>query len=162
VRFIRSRSTTAAGFVTVLAIAVGGFAPPHADASTAPVTIEIRLASRQLVVERDGKTIRLMKVAVGKPSTPTPLGPTKVLEVRPTQDPRFRGPVGPFNLRLDAKSAVIPDYAIDGWPGIVIQGTNCPKTCLGTAATSGSIRVSNTNITWLAENIPVGTTVDIV
>jgi lipoprotein-anchoring transpeptidase ErfK/SrfK len=134
----------------------------HANANDAPLTITIKLESRQLVVARAGQTIRVMRAAVGKATTPTPIGTAKVLDVRPTQDPRLLIPVGPFNLRLDAKSAVVPDYAIDGWPGIVIQGTNCPKSCLGNAVTSGSVRVSNANVTWLAKNIPIGTAVEIV
>lgn len=103
-----------------------------------------------------------MRAAVGKATTPTPIGTAKVLDVRPTQDPRLLSSASPFNLRLDAKSSVIPDYAIDGWPGIVIQGTNCPKSCPGKAVTSGSVRVSNANVTWLAKNIPIGTAVEIV
>ncbi len=108
------------------------------------------------------RTIKLMKAAVGKREVPTPAGVAVVLDIRPPQDPTRFNPLGPFTLRLDAKSTVIPGDAIDGWPGIMIHGTNCPKSCLGRAVTNGSIRVSNVNVTWLAQHIPIGTTVEII
>lgn len=70
------------------------------------------------------------------------------------------GPLGPFTLQLAAWSTAIPNYSVDGsWDGLVIQGTNCPATCLGRPVTNGSIRVSNPDVTWLARNLPVGTPV---
>ena len=59
-------------------------------------------------------------------------------------------------------SAAIADYSVNGRSSsIVIQGTNCVDSCLGRAVSSGSVRVRNSDIVWMAITLPVGTPVSI-
>ncbi len=122
--------------------------------------ITIDRARHRVTVVRRGRVMRVMRAAVGASSRPTPAVDTFVVAVAKPIVPTPA--LGPFTLRLAAWSTVVPDYSVDGvWDGLVIQGTNCPKTCLGRNVTSGSIRVSNRDVVWLATAIDVGTPVRI-
>lgn len=127
----------------------------------APYRVDVLVAEHRVVVTRNGQTIRTMSAATGRPDTPTPAVVSFVVGInKPIVAQQTNSPLGPFTLHLAAWSTVLPDYTVDpAWNGIVIQGTNCPTTCLGHSITNGSIRVSNNDVTWLARNLPVGTPV---
>jgi lipoprotein-anchoring transpeptidase ErfK/SrfK len=123
--------------------------------------IEVQRSRHRVVVTDKGRVVRRMSAAVGQSATPTPAVATFVVAInKPIETQRSTDPLGPFTLHLAAWSTALPNYAVDGsWDGLIIQGTNCPKTCLGRSITNGSIRVSNDDVTWLARNLPVGTPV---
>jgi lipoprotein-anchoring transpeptidase ErfK/SrfK len=123
--------------------------------------IEINRKKHRMRIFRNGVVVQVGKVAVGLESTPTPATKTFVTNVVKTPG-ESNGPLGPFSVELAAWSSVLDDYAVNGfWTGIVLHGTNTPKL-LGHDASHGSIRVTNNNIGWIAEHVPIGTPVDIL
>jgi lipoprotein-anchoring transpeptidase ErfK/SrfK len=139
----------------------GWVRPGQLQLQPAKITIEVDLSSHRLTVSQGGRVWRTMAAATGKTETPTPAIATFVVGVR-KQVGSVKGPIGPFVLQVAAWSEVLLDYRVDSeWDGIVIQGTNCPKTCIGHSVTNGSIRVTNDNVTWLARHIPAGTPISI-
>ena len=124
-------------------------------------TVDVNLGARRIVVAWNGRTVRSMPAAIGRPATPTPSAATYITGLTKTPFPGD-DPRGPFTLELADWSAAIPDYSINGRSSsIVIQGTNCADSCLGRAVSSGSLRVRNTDIVWMAITLPVGTPVSI-
>ena len=125
--------------------------------------IEVLLSRHSVVVTRGGRTIRRMSAAIGATATPTPSVASFVVAInKPIEAQDSNGALGPFTLHLAAWSTALQNNATEGsWDGLVIQGTNCPRTYLQRSITHGSIRVSNDDVTWLARNLPVGTSVRI-
>lgn len=125
--------------------------------------IEVQRSRHRVIVTDHGRIVRRMSAAVGRSQAPTPAVASFVVAIqKPIETQDSKCALGPFTLHLAAWSTAVPDYSVDAsWDGLVIQGTNCPRTCLGRSITSGSIRVSNDNVMWLARNLPVGTPVTI-
>ena len=122
--------------------------------------ITIDRAAHRLTVTRRGRVVRIMRAAVGRSRTPTPAVSTFVVAVAKPIEATTA--LGPFTLHLAAWSETFAGYAADAtWDGLVIQGTNCPASCLGRSVTNGSVRVSNDDVAWLARYLPVGTPVRI-
>lgn len=123
-----------------------------------PYTLFVDLSERRLVVRHDGRVVRRMTVAVGRPGTDTPTGRygvTDSLRVSGSGD----GPYGCCAIALTGRQPNVPQ----GWSGgdrIAIHGTSNEAT-LGTAASSGCIRASERDMRWLMERLPLGTTVRI-
>lgn len=126
--------------------------------STTPWHIVVGVEARQVVVYRDGRRLRAYRAIVGKRSTPTPLGEYFVEEnVRLTPD----RPGAPFALATSARSNVLQEF--DGGPGqIALHGRDNIGGQLGTAVSSGCIRLADSAITWLAARIGPGVPVSIV
>ena len=97
-------------------------------------------------------------VAVGTVATPTPLGHFFVTELLAVPDPS--GPYGPYAFGLSGHSPVLQTFA-DGDGQLGLHGTDTPAV-LGSDATHGCIRVSNADIELLADQLPLGTPVDVV
>jgi len=114
--------------------------------------IVVDLGARQVVVYRDGRRLRGYRAIVGKRSTPTPLGEYFVEEnVRLTAD----RPGAPFALATSARSKVLQQF--DGGPGqIALHGRDNVGGQLGTAVSSGCIRLADSAITWLAARLGPG------
>jgi len=93
------------------------------------------------------------KIGVAKASTPTPIGIFYTSElVRPTNP---SGPYGPYAFGLNGFSDVLLSFG--GGPGqLGMHGTNQPGL-IGREVSSGCIRLSNANITYLAGFLPQGT-----
>ena len=137
-----------------------GWVPREAVALAATsVRIRVRLGAKRVEVVREGKTIKSFKAAVGTGNTPTPTGGFAV------QDPVTAGPaqssyLGPYIITLTAYSTVLRSFM--GGDGLVaIHGTNAPSQ-LGTAASHGCVRVSNSAIRTLRTFAEPGIPVDIV
>jgi lipoprotein-anchoring transpeptidase ErfK/SrfK len=119
--------------------------------------ITVRLSTRQVTVLFDGRARRRFTAVVGKPSTPTPQGRFYV-EENVALGPLAVG--APFALALSARSNVLQEF--DGGPGqIALHGTNNIGGIPGTAASHGCVRLSTSNVTWLADHIAPGTPVTI-
>ncbi|KUG02643.1 protein erfk/srfk precursor [hydrocarbon metagenome] len=86
------------------------------------------------------------KVAVGKPTTPSPLGNWVVVQ-------KALNPGGPFGVRWMRLS--VP------WGGYGIHGTNNPKS-IGRAVSHGCIRMYNDDVIEVYDRTPIGTPVTIV
>ena len=101
--------------------------------------------------------MRSLRVVVGTPATPTPLGRFAVAE-------RIRQPagseLGPWALHLTAHSNVLQDYG--GGPGrVALHGRSGPLLAdpLGSARSHGCVRMDNADVRWLARRLREGTPV---
>ena len=101
--------------------------------------------------------VRTLRVAVGAPATPTPLGSFYVYErlYLRTQDGSF----GPGALGISAFSNVLTGWA-QGGP-VAIHGTSHPET-IGRASSNGCVRVANDEMRRLLRVVVPGTPVEIV
>ena len=127
------------------------------DISTHNVEAEIEVETRTVRVFDDGELIAETSAVVGKAATPTPLGVFYVNDLLPRDNPN--GAFGPWILSLSGFSETLDTFG-GGLPVIAIHGTNNPGL-VGGAHSNGCIRIPNDVITFLAENVPLGTPVTI-
>lgn len=122
-----------------------------------PWSISASLTHRQVVV-RDGARVAMrFPVAVGGPSTPTPVGRFAVTDKLLTNDPA--SPYGCCILALSARQPHTPQ----GWAGgdrIAIHATDLPGT-IGSAVSLGCLRAPAADVRRLVHAIPLGTVVTI-
>jgi L,D-transpeptidase catalytic domain len=116
--------------------------------------IVVDLSSRRARLYRWGTLALDAPVAVGKRSTPTPVGSFYV-------DQRFlldspNGPFGVAALGISAHSDVLQDW-VDGGP-IALHGTNDPGS-IGRAVSHGCVRLRNADVRRLLKFAPAGTPV---
>jgi lipoprotein-anchoring transpeptidase ErfK/SrfK len=121
-----------------------------------PRTILVSLPDRKLAVLENGEVKAIYTVAIGKPSTPSPVGHFTVIShvANPTysHDGRVVGP-GPHNpvgtrwMGLSQK-------------GYGIHGTNAPSS-IGKSASHGCIRVGQKDLEQLFTMVQVGDAVEI-
>lgn len=131
----------------------------HAQISTTSARIEISLRARKLRLRVAGKIVMTTRTVVGKRSTPTPRGQFAIYER--ADSPRGSN-IGPFALHLTAFSDVLHSY--DGGPGrIAIHGRSGSLLAdpLGSAASHGCVRMSNSTLWRLAKFATPGTPVSI-
>jgi hypothetical protein len=114
-------------------------------APTGKVTIVVKISDRILELHNDGKLYKKYRIAVGKSSTPTPIGDWVVR----WKSFRSGDILGTRFLGLD-----VP------WGGYGIHGTNRPWS-IGHFISQGCIRLRNNDIEELFEWVPVGTPVRI-
>ena len=119
--------------------------------------IVVSLEDRKLALVEDGKVKKVYTVAVGKPSTPSPVGTFKI--ERRVQNPTYHhdgktvlpGPGNPVGTRWMGLSK----------HGYGIHGTNEPKS-IGKAASHGCIRMAKADLEEMYELVAVGDTVELV
>lgn len=120
-------------------------------------TVVVSLEDHKLALVEDGAVKKVYAVAVGKPSTPSPVGTFRI-ESR-VKDPVYhhegrtvqpgpRNPVGTRWMGLSVK-------------GYGIHGTNEPRS-IGKAASHGCIRMAKADLEELYEQVRVGDTVELV
>ena len=114
-------------------------------------------ANRLTAYSRQGVIIDV-RVAVGTGSTPTPTGNYFIDGA--VKVPYDDGPYGAYQLSVSGFSNVHKTFA-GGIGQIAIHGTNNPAL-IGTPASNGCVRLTNEDITRLANTVPVGTPVQIV
>jgi hypothetical protein len=130
---------------------------PVASATAAKRLIVVSLEDRKLALVEDGQVKRVYTVAVGKPSTPSPIG-TFTIERR-VANPTYHhdgktvlpGPGNPVGTRWMGLSI----------HGYGIHGTNQPKL-IGKAASHGCIRMSKADLEEFYDMVAVGDTVELV
>lgn len=128
------------------------------DTETSPKrVIVVSLEDRKLALVEDGKVTKIYAVAVGKPSTPSPVG-TFTIERRvanPTYSHDGRvvppGPANPVGTRWMGLSI----------RGYGIHGTNAPSS-IGKAASHGCIRMGKADLEELFAQVEVGDTVELI
>ena len=116
-----------------------------------PWRIVVSTIRHTLTLFRAGKSVRIVSVVVGKPSTPTPDGLFAVWWAIPWHPDDF---LGSWVLDLTAHSDVLRQF--DGGDGTVAihgRGGASLQDPLGTALSHGCIRLSNDAIDWLAQTI---------
>ena len=123
--------------------------------------VVISRGRRVATVFHRGRVMRRMRVVVGAPSTPTPLGRFAVYESIRQANPG--GFIGPWALHLTAFSNVLDNYG--GGPGrVAMHGRSGAslRDPLGSARSHGCVRMLNADILYLARHIGPGTPVSIV
>jgi lipoprotein-anchoring transpeptidase ErfK/SrfK len=113
------------------------------------------LSARTLTLRRNGRAIRRLKVAVGRPGSDTPTGRFAITDKLAGTD------YGPYYgccvLALNGHQPNTPP----GWKGgnrLAIHGTDSPST-IGTAASAGCLRASDADLRVLMDKVPLGTPV---
>jgi lipoprotein-anchoring transpeptidase ErfK/SrfK len=118
--------------------------------------IVIDLSRHHLFLYKRGQMALSSPVAIGKPSTPTPLGSFYVTQRFIVTSPN--GPYGPRAIGISAFSDVLRNW-VDGGP-IGIHGTNEPFA-IGNSVSHGCVRMPNDKIIRLFDLTPLGTPVQI-
>jgi hypothetical protein len=130
----------------------GWISAAHTSRSITFWHIYVNTAKMTVTVDWGGRSVKVFKAVVGKPSTPTPAGQFFV------EEPVALGPSGigaPFALALSARSNVLQEF--DGGPGqIAIHGLDNVGGVPGTAVSHGCIRIADANVRWLAARIGAG------
>jgi lipoprotein-anchoring transpeptidase ErfK/SrfK len=120
--------------------------------------LEVRLSQFKLNVFKDDQQTAEIPIGVAKENTPTPGGLYYTTELIKTPDPS--GAYGPYAFGLSGFSDTLTSF--NGGPGqLGIHGTNQPSA-IGTRVSHGCIRMSNDDITKLAQTLPLGTPVQII
>jgi L,D-transpeptidase ErfK/SrfK len=124
-------------------------------------TAELRL----YYFPKDGSEPKTFPIGIGREGLYTPLGTTTI--VSKTKDPSWR-PTPRMRLENPKLPEVVeggdPDNPLGafalylGWPSYRIHGTNMEKA-IGRRASSGCIRMYKPEITWMYQNVAVGTKV---
>jgi hypothetical protein len=142
----------------ILAAGVVAIFAGEALAQSVPTRrVVVSLEDRKLALVEDGKVKKVYTVAVGKPSTPSPVGTFKI--ERRVQNPTYHhdgktvlpGPGNPVGTRWMGLSK----------HGYGIHGTNEPKS-IGKAASHGCIRMAKADLEEMYELVAVGDTVELV
>jgi lipoprotein-anchoring transpeptidase ErfK/SrfK len=150
-----SRRLNAAMAVVVAMLA----AVPAAAEGVATATVRrvvVSIPDRKLAVIEDGATVEVYDVAVGKPSTPSPVGTFTIVNriANPTYyrpgvviGPGDRNPLGTRWMGLSEK-------------GYGIHGTDQPAS-IGYAKSHGCIRLRNADVERLFERLRPGDVVEL-
>lgn len=143
--------------MAVLAAATSAMAQDALKQDAPKRVIVVSLEDRKLALVEDGQIKKVYPVAVGKPSTPSPVG-TFTIERRvvnpvyhhdgKTVEPGPNNPVGTRWMGL-------------GIRGYGIHGTNAPKS-IGKAASHGCIRMAKADLEELYTMVAVGDTVELI
>lgn len=133
--------------------------PAVADVTPVPVkrTIVVSLEDRKLALVEDGQVKKVYTVAVGKPTTPSPVGTFTI--ARRVKNPVYQhdgkvvqpGPGNPVGTRWMGLSV----------KGYGIHGTNEPKS-IGKAASHGCIRMARKDLEEMYGMVQVGDTVELI
>jgi len=132
--------------------------PNPATRPTQPVRrIVVSIPDRKLALVENGRVVKIYRVAVGAPSTPSPAGQFTIVErvLNPTYyKPGVvigSGPSNPLGTRWIGLSA----------KGFGIHGTNKPRS-IGHNASHGCIRLRNEDVEDLFERVRAGDIVESV
>jgi lipoprotein-anchoring transpeptidase ErfK/SrfK len=118
--------------------------------------IEIDREAFKLTVYFENKVNREVKIGVGDEETPTPQGEYYTLY---SAEPRNKATVfGAFVIGLSGFSEVLPPTFNGSEARLGLHGTNKPSL-LGSKVSAGCIRMADVDITYLVENLPLGTPV---
>jgi len=125
-------------------------------AATRPGAVDVSLhvdrSARRLTVRRDGRVLRRVRVAVGRPGTETPTGRFAVTDKLRTH--RADSPYGCCAVALSGHQPKL----LPGWPGgdrLAIHAT--PQTSsIGTDASLGCLRATTRDLQALLRIVPLG------
>lgn len=125
--------------------------------SSTDYRLELDLSTYHLKVFKGADVFVETDVAIGKDSTPTPVGRFFVTEeIKNSTD---SGIYGAWILPINGYSEVLDSFD-NGLPQIAFHGTNQPEL-IGTKASNGCVRIPNAVVTKIADAIPAGTPIEI-
>jgi hypothetical protein len=110
------------------------------------------LSKRQLFVRRDGRTVRKMRVAIGRSENPTPKGRFTVTDKLRVTD--GDSPYGCCVLALSGHQTDLPEY----WPGgdrLAVHATS-DEASIGRPVSLGCLRIRSGRARWLIDTVPLG------
>jgi hypothetical protein len=133
-----------------------GWIPAEA-ARLGAVTWSLRAdtSKRRLQVDHDGKTVRTLRIAVGRSANPTPVGRFSVTDKLRVSD--GGSPYGCCVLALSGHQTHLPK----AWPGgdrLAVHATTDTST-IGKAVSLGCMRITSEEARWLIRVVPLGTPV---
>ncbi|MFC3998031.1 L,D-transpeptidase [Nocardiopsis sediminis] len=127
------------------------------ELSTTLWGLRIDLGEFTFAVNNGEEEVRSGVIGTGESETPTPPGRYYFTELLRPPDPD--GVYGAYAFGLSGFSETLETFA--GGPGqLAVHGTD-DEGALGREVSHGCIRVANDDITWMAENLPIGTPVEI-
>ena len=118
----------------------------------------IDLSTHSVTVWHGDSVISETSAVPGAPATPTPLGVFYVRDIIEQPDPA--GAYGSHILALSGFSETLSTFN-GGLPAIAIHGTNNPSS-IGTAQSSGCIRLLNEEVVDLYRRTRIGTKVVVI
>ncbi len=121
--------------------------------------IIVRRSRQQIVLYRAGQEQKTYTISTGKPETITPLGWWKIVEKYPVDPPGIYGTRWLGWQRWNPRSGRYEWYKES--PPFGIHGTNEPEK-IGTAVSSGCVRLPNHDVEEVYDLIPTGTYVLVV
>jgi hypothetical protein len=128
---------------------------PGLDFRRTAYSLHADLSARRLELRRNGRRVRRITVAVGRPGSDTPTGRFAVT------DKLSGSAYGPYYgcciLALNGEQPNLPP----GWQGgdrLAIHGTDSPGT-IGAAASAGCLRAGDGDLRVLMRRVPLGTPV---
>lgn len=119
-----------------------------------PLSLEVDLSERQLIVREPEEPERRISVAIGAPDTPTPTGDYYVTDKLPGAD--FGPYYGCCILALSGRQPNLPE----GWSGgdrLAIHGS--PTPTWGQAVSNGCLHADEADLRYLMRRVPLGTSV---
>jgi lipoprotein-anchoring transpeptidase ErfK/SrfK len=117
--------------------------------------LDVEQSTHQLTLLRDSQPLRSFPAATGTGRTPTPNGEFYLKELLQPTNTGY----GPYAYGLSGHSTVLNSF--DGGDGeIGLHGTS-DTTSIGRSTSHGCIRLRNTDITFLAHLLPLGTPITI-
>jgi lipoprotein-anchoring transpeptidase ErfK/SrfK len=122
------------------------------------VWLRVDRSRRRLTLRRGRRVLRRVRVAVGRPDTPTPTGRFAVTDRLRSQ--RADSPYGCCAIALSGHQTRL----LPGWPGgdrLAIHGTPQPET-IGRAVSLGCMRASARHMRALMRRVPLGAPVFVV
>jgi hypothetical protein len=127
------------------------------DVAVHPIQWALRasLSRRVLFVLRDGRIVRTMRVGIGAPSSPTPVGHFAVAE-------KLTGPFGPaFGPRIIVLTAQQPSLPA-GWNRSITYYVGIHAgSGRGSAVSAGCLHATDAAMRYLMRTVPLGTAVQI-
>jgi hypothetical protein len=115
-------------------------------------SVHADLSRRTLLVRRDGRIVRRMRVAIGRSENPTPTGRFSVTDRLRVTDPD--SPYGCCVLALSGHQTDLPDQ----WPGgdrLAVHATR-DESSIGQPASLGCLRTTARRARWLIGSVPLG------
>ena len=140
--------------------------PNHTEGWVKADDVELGTTDYRLELDLSTYTLRVYKgpsvflettVAIGRESTPSPVGKFFLTEI--IKNSSDTGLYGAYIIPINGYSEVLDSFD-GGLPQVALHGTNQPEL-LGSKASNGCIRMANDAITKIAENVPAGATVEI-
>jgi L,D-transpeptidase catalytic domain len=128
------------------------------DVTVHPIQWELRasLSRRLLYILRDGRIVRTMRVGIGAPSSPTPVGRFAVAE---KLTGTFGPALGPRILVLTARQPRLPA----GWnTNVTYYVAIHSGSGRGSAVSAGCLHATEANVRYLMRTVPLGTAVQIL
>ena len=126
-----------------------------ANLSSVTWSLRADLSKRKLVVRHNGRTVRTMKMGIGRKSNPTPPGRYAVTDKLRVTDPS--SPYGCCVLALTGHQTRLPP----GWPGgdrLAVHATR-DLSGLGRRVSLGCMRTDPRDTKWMMKRVPLGTPV---